>query len=105
MNFGIILIVILLSMLVLDRVWLHVYVKRRGKGLSFTEFYIRATYKPLFIVLAVGTYFTIQDPDLFAILLTVLFAVGTIAISYPLARVLYPKYLASQDPSDDPVSQ
>lgn len=102
MNFVIFLVVALLSMLVLERVWLHVYVKRRGKGISFSEFYIRAMYKPLFIVLAVGTYFTIQDPGLGAILLTVVFAVGSIAISYPLARLLYPRYLASQDPSDDP---
>ena len=104
MNFAIFLIVVLLSMLVLERVWLHVYVKPRSKGLSFSELYIRATYKPLFIVLAVGTYFTIQAPDLLAILLTIVFAVGLIAISYPLARLFYPRYQASQDPSEDPAS-
>lgn len=104
MSFAILLITVLFAMLVLERIWLHVYVKRRGTGLSFREFYIRATYKPLVIVLVVGTYFTLQDPDILGILLTGVFAGGSLAISYVLARRLYPRYLASQDSSKDVAS-
>lgn len=104
MSFPILLVIVLVSMLVIERIWLHIYVKPRGRSLSFREFSIRATYKPLFVILAVGRYFTLQDPDFFAILLTGVFAGGSVAISYLLARRLYPRYLASQAPSEDATS-
>lgn len=92
------------TFIALERVFLYVVMKRRGRRLSFSEFYILAAYKPLLIVLAIGVYLMATEPDLLGLLILVVIGSGTIAISYPLARALYPRHLAAQDPSDDPTS-
>lgn len=101
MNFAIVLIGILLLALVLERLWLYFVVRKRGARPLFSEFYVFAMYKPLLILLAFAAYAASLDADLFLIGLFIAMAIASVAITYPVTRVVYSRRWPPQDRSDD----
>ena len=96
MNIALVVIGSLVPLVILERVLLHILIRRRGKHLSFTQYYLLAMYKPLIIVAGFASLIISRAEGLLPLIVVLSLAALSILVSYPIARFFHSR-IAERD--------
>lgn len=100
MNIPLLIVGSLIPLLVIERVLLHVLIRRKGRPLSFMQYYVLAIYKPLVIVAAFAWLVITRGEGVVPLIVVLSLAALSILVSYPVARFFHSRMRLS-DLRDD----
>jgi hypothetical protein len=89
MNIGLLIIGSLLPLIILERVLLHVLIRRKRRRLSFTLYYFLGLYKPLVIVAGFAALVISRAEGLLPLIVVLSLGILSALVSYPVARFFH----------------
>ena len=89
MNIALVIIGSLVPLVILERLLLHVLIRRKGRRLSFTLYYLLGLYKPLIIVAGLASLIISRAEGLLPLIVVLSLGVLSALASYPIARFFH----------------
>jgi hypothetical protein len=89
MNTGLVIIGSLLPLIILERVLLHVLIRRKRRRLSFALYYLLGLYKPLIIVAGFAVIVISRGEGLLPLIVVLSLGILSALLSYPVARFFH----------------